>query len=98
MAQEKPLDLSIVQAWLSAWNERDIFSDAAVRHLQSLIADPLCLVVVTMGVVSGCLDRRLDGGRLMVETTEAVGGLRFFCGIFFLKLRSPDRLALFLSN
>jgi hypothetical protein len=50
MAQEKPLDLSIVQAWLSAWNERDIFSDAAVRHLQSLIADPLCLVVVTMGV------------------------------------------------
>jgi hypothetical protein len=25
MAQEKPLDLSIVQAWLSAWNERDIF-------------------------------------------------------------------------
>jgi hypothetical protein len=37
MAQEKPLDLSIVQAWLSAWNERDIFSDAAVRHLQPLI-------------------------------------------------------------
>jgi hypothetical protein len=41
--------------------------------------------------VSGCLDRRLDGGRLMVETTEAVGGLRFFCRTFFLKLRSPDR-------
>jgi hypothetical protein len=50
MAQEKRLDVSIVQAWLSAWNERDIFSDAAVRHLQSLIADPLCLVVVTLGV------------------------------------------------
>jgi hypothetical protein len=50
MAQEKPLDSAVVQAWLSAWNERDIFSDAAVRHLQSLITDPLCLVVVTLGV------------------------------------------------
>jgi hypothetical protein len=49
MAREKPLDLAVVQAWLSAWNERDIFSDAAVRHLQSLIAAPLCLVVVTLG-------------------------------------------------
>jgi hypothetical protein len=34
----------------AAWNERDIFSDAAVRHLQSLIMDPHCLVVVTLGV------------------------------------------------
>src|SRR5262249_40172070 len=50
MARVKPLDLAVVQAWLSAWNERDIFSDAAVRHLQSLIMDPLCLVVVTLGV------------------------------------------------
>ena len=50
MAREKPLDLAVVQAWLSAWNERDIFSDAAVRHLQSLITDPFCLVVVTLGV------------------------------------------------
>jgi hypothetical protein len=50
MAQEKPLDLAVVQAWLSAWNDRDIFSDASVRHLQSLITDPLCLVVVTLGV------------------------------------------------
>jgi len=50
MAQVKLLDLAVVQAWLSAWNERDIFSDAAVRHLQSLIIDPLCLVVVTLGV------------------------------------------------
>jgi hypothetical protein len=50
MAREKPLDLAVVQAWLAAWNESDIFSDAAVRHLQSLITDPLCLVVVTLGV------------------------------------------------
>jgi len=50
MAREKPLDLSIVQTWLAAWNESDVFSDASARHLQSLITDPLCLVVVTLGV------------------------------------------------
>jgi hypothetical protein len=50
MAREKPLDLAVVQAWLSAWNESDIFSDAAVRHLQCLITDPLCLVVITLGM------------------------------------------------
>jgi hypothetical protein len=50
MAQEKPLDLAVVQAWLAAWNESDVFSDASARHLQSLITDPLCLVVVTLGV------------------------------------------------
>ena len=33
MAREKPLDSSIVQAWLAAWNERNVFSDAAVLHL-----------------------------------------------------------------
>src|SRR6516164_8677381 len=50
MAREKPLAEAVVQAWLAAWNENDVFSDAAVRHLQSLIMDPLCLVVVTLGV------------------------------------------------
>jgi hypothetical protein len=50
MAREKPLDVAVVQTWLAAWNERDIFSDAAVLHLQSLVTDPLCLVVVTLGV------------------------------------------------
>jgi hypothetical protein len=50
MAREKPLDVAIVQAWLAAWSERGVFSDDAVRHLQSFIADPLCLVVVTLGV------------------------------------------------
>jgi hypothetical protein len=50
MAREKPLDLATVQTWLSAWNESDVFSDAAVRHLQSLITDPFCLVVVTLGI------------------------------------------------
>jgi hypothetical protein len=34
----KPLDPTVVQSWL-AWDESDVFSDASVRHLQSLIAD-----------------------------------------------------------
>jgi hypothetical protein len=50
MAREKPLDAAVVRAWLAAWNEGDVFSDAAVLHLQFLIPDPLCLVVVTLGV------------------------------------------------
>jgi len=35
MARVKPLDLAVVQAWLAAWDESDVFSDASVRHLQS---------------------------------------------------------------
>jgi hypothetical protein len=50
MAREKPLGLAIVQEWLAAWDESNIFSDASVRQLQSLITDPFCLVVVTLGV------------------------------------------------
>jgi hypothetical protein len=50
LAREKSLDAAIVRAWLAVWNESDAFSDAAVRHLQSFITDPLCLVVVTLGV------------------------------------------------
>jgi len=50
MAREKPLDVAVVAAWQAAWTESDVFSDAAVLHLQSFITDPLCLVVVTLGV------------------------------------------------
>jgi hypothetical protein len=50
MAQQKPLGLATVQEWLAAWDESNIFSDAAVRHLKSLITDPFCFVVVTLGV------------------------------------------------
>ncbi len=50
MGREKPLDLAIVQAWLAAWNERDVFSDAAVNHLRSLITEAHCLVVVILGL------------------------------------------------
>ena len=57
MAKEKPLDFDVVQAWLERWNERDLYSDAAVRYLQSLIADPYCVVVITRGI--GCEPRSL---------------------------------------
>jgi hypothetical protein len=50
MAREKPLDVAVVQAWLAAREENDLFSDAAVHHLQSLITDPHCLVVLTLPV------------------------------------------------
>jgi hypothetical protein len=46
MARVKPLDLAVVQEWLAA-RESGPFTDDAVRHLQSLIIDPLCLVVVS---------------------------------------------------
>jgi hypothetical protein len=50
MAREKPLDVAIVQTWLAAWGGSELFSDAAVHHLQSLIAHTHCLVVITLGV------------------------------------------------
>jgi hypothetical protein len=49
MARQKPLDPAIVEEWLAAW-ESGPSSDAAVRHLLSLITDPFCIVVVTLGV------------------------------------------------
>jgi hypothetical protein len=76
MAQEKPLDLSIVQAWLSAWNERDIFSDAAVRHLQSLINRACKSAIsrkrslVLMGIRSG------STANLSIPTMARLGGTR----------------------
>jgi hypothetical protein len=53
MAKEKSLDLAAVQTWLAAWKEKDLYSDAAVRDLLSLIPDNYCMVVVTCGV--GCV-------------------------------------------
>jgi hypothetical protein len=50
MARVKPLDLAAVEAWLAACDESDIFSDASVRHLQSPITDPFCLVAVMLGI------------------------------------------------
>src|ERR1700688_828367 len=50
MARERPVDSALVQTWLASWAEGELFSDAAVHHLQSLIADIHCLVVVTLDV------------------------------------------------
>ena len=50
MARQKPLDVETVQAWLAVWNESNVFSDDAFRHLRSLITDPFCFVVVTLMV------------------------------------------------
>src|SRR5260370_25727111 len=57
MAKEKSLDLAAVQTWLAAWKEKDLYSDAAVRDLLSLIPDNHCMVVITCGV--GCPPRSL---------------------------------------
>jgi hypothetical protein len=50
MAKEKPLDLAIVRLWLAAWDASELFSESAVHHLQSLITDTHCFVVVTLGM------------------------------------------------
>jgi hypothetical protein len=50
MAREKPLDLDIAQAWLDAWDDGNPFSEPAVHHLQSLLADSHCLLAVTLNV------------------------------------------------
>jgi len=57
MAKEKSLDFAAVQTWLAAWKEKDLYSDAAVRDLLSLIPDNYCMVVITCGV--GCPPRSL---------------------------------------
>ena len=50
MAKEMPLDLTVVRTWIAAWKEKDLYSDAAVRHLHSLIPNDNCMVVITFGV------------------------------------------------
>jgi hypothetical protein len=42
-AKEKSLDLAAVQTWLAAWSEKDLYSDAAVRDLLSLMPDNDCM-------------------------------------------------------
>jgi len=50
-------------------------------------------------VVSGCVDPRMDGGRLAVEKTEAVGGLWFFVGCFWIQsVGSPGSLSVQLAT
>jgi hypothetical protein len=79
MAKERPLDLTVLQTWIAAWKEKDPYSDAAVRHLHSLIPDNNCMVVMTFGV--GCAPRSLvfscrrfvavaSQGRAQISKTE----------------------------
>ena len=50
MAKERPLDLTLVRTWIAARKEKDLYSNAAVHHLHSLIPDNNCVVVITFGV------------------------------------------------
>jgi hypothetical protein len=49
MARERPLEPAAARTWLAMWEQRDAFCDDAVRHLQTLISDNHCFVVVTLG-------------------------------------------------
>ena len=53
MAKERQLAPAIIETWLAAWRERDPFCDDAIRHLQALIPDDNCYVVVTLGIGTG---------------------------------------------
>jgi len=92
MAKEKSLDLAAVQTWLSAWEENDLYSDAAIRHLQSLIPDNHCMVVITRGV--NCLPRSLVFRRWrrveLVPPTPAIQAGRVRPASL-----DPDRMAMF---
>jgi hypothetical protein len=50
MASEQPLEPEVVRTWLAMWEQRDPFCDDAVRHLQTLIPDNHCCVVITLGI------------------------------------------------
>jgi len=50
MAREWPLEPTVVWTWLAMWEQRDPFCDDAVRHLQTLIPDNKCYVVITLGI------------------------------------------------
>jgi hypothetical protein len=50
MAKERPLDLNVVRTWMAARKEKDLYSNAAVHHLHSLIPDNYFVVVITFGV------------------------------------------------
>ena len=77
MARERPLAPATVEPWLAAW-ARDPFCDDSIRHLQTLIPDHHCFVVVTLGV--GARPRSLTFRRwrhvVPVQWDVAVQGLR----------------------
>jgi len=83
---------------------RDTVYAALIKSLETvgqtdggdIALDILRLCAFLSPDVSGCVDPRMDGGRLAVEKTEAVGGLWFFWSVF--GFRASDRLALCLCN
>jgi hypothetical protein len=50
MAREQPLEPAVVWTWLANWEQRDPFCDDAVCHLQTLIPNNKCYVVITLGI------------------------------------------------
>ena len=92
MAKEKSLDLTAVQTWLAAQDENDLYSDAAVRDLLSLIPDNYCMVVITCGV--GCPPRSLVFLRWRrVEVVPPTPGTQ--SGRVRSVVLDPDRMAMF---
>jgi hypothetical protein len=72
MAKEKPLDAEVVRNWLAALGERELFSDAGVRHLQSLIPDNNCMVVVTLSVTGKSRSLVFRRRRRIVPTLKGI--------------------------
>src|SRR5215467_15498135 len=50
MAREQSLEPAVVWTWLANWEQRDPFCDDAVCHLQTLIPNNKCYVVITLGI------------------------------------------------
>ena len=72
MAKERPLDLNVVRTWMAARKEKDLYSNAAVHHLHSLIPDNNRYVVaITFGV--GCAPRSLvfSGWRFVAPASQS---------------------------
>ena len=75
-----------MQTWLAAWKEKDLYSDATVRDLLSLVPDNECMVVITCGV--GRPPRSLVFRRLRRVVPKPTGKGR-------VELLDPDRVTMF---
>jgi hypothetical protein len=76
MAKERPLDLTVARTWIAAWKEKDLYSDAAVHHLHSLIPNNNCMVVITFGI--GRAPRSLVFSCCRFVAVAPQSGMRFF--------------------
>jgi len=72
MAKERPLDETLVRTWIATRKEKDLYSNAAVRHLQSLIPDNNhCVVVITFGVGRAPRSLVFSGSRFVAPASVA---------------------------